>query len=201
MQKPFELPGLYRYEYVAIIELPNELRGRIEQLREELTRRYQMVQPEPGRAIIALVRFSAIRTTEEKIVNRLRQIAGAEKPFVIELEDYGGYPMHAIFIRIANQQRILQLIKNLKKARALMKAGGEDPHFLQDPNIVLAGRIEKEKYRDAITAYEQKRFKAQFMAASFLLLKRPQHEKKYQVVKRFQFEGIPVSVGQGVLFT
>ncbi len=201
MDKPFQLPGLHLYEYLVVIELPEELRNRVEQSRNELTIKYNIVQPQTGRANISLARFSAIKMTEERIINSLELIARDEKPFTVELKDYGSYPMHAIFIRIANQPRVLKLIKNLKKARILMKAAGEDPHFLQDPNITLAGRIEKENYLEAMKEYQHHHFSGRFIANAFLLLKRSKHEKKYQVVKRFEFECIPAATGQGLLFS
>lgn len=201
MHKPFQLPGLHLYEYLLVIELPAALRERVEQTREELAARFRIDQPPTGKPNVCLARFSAMKMTEEKIVKRLGAIANAEKPFTIELKDFGSYPMHAVFIRIANQQRVLQLIKNLKKARVLMKAGGEDPHFLQDPNIALAGRMEKDKYLEAIKEYERNSFSAHFTASSFLLIKRSKHEKKYEVVNRFGFQCLPVRSAQGVLFT
>lgn len=201
MNKPFQLPGLHMYEYLLVIALPGDLKEQIEKLREELTTKYNIIQPSTGKANISLVRFSAIKMSEERIIKKLELIARDEKPFSVELKDYGSYPMHAIFISIANQQRVLQLIKNLKKARVLMKAGGEDPHFLLDPQIALAGKIEKENYLQAMKEYQNKMFSARFIADSFLLLKRSKHEKKYQVVKRFEFECIPVTSGQGSLFS
>ncbi len=108
--------------------------------------------------------------------------------------------MHAIFIRIANQARVLQLIKNLKQARGLMKTAGEDPHFLLDPHIALAGRIPKEKYLDAMKAYLHKTFTGRFLADAFLLLKRAKDEKRYQVLRRFEFECMPAGISQGMLF-
>lgn len=200
MDIPFQLPGLYLYEYLLVIDPHEELRHRIEKCREVLTEKYHIIQPQTGRPNVSLVRFSAMKMMEEKIIQRLQLIAMEEKPFVIELNDYGSYPMHAMFIRIANQPRVLQLIKNLKQARRLMKASGEDPHFLQDPNIALAGRIPKEKYLEAMKEYLHKKFSGRFLADSFLLLKRAKNEKRYQVVKRFEFQCLPVSTAQGVLF-
>ncbi len=123
-----------------------------------------------------------------------------EKPFVVELKDFGSYPMHAIVICIANKPRVLELIKNLKAARRLMKAGGEDPHFLMDPQMVLVGRLPKEKYLEAMKEYLHKRFTRRFLSDAFLLLKKARNEKSYQVVKRFEFKCIPISAAQGVLF-
>lgn len=123
-----------------------------------------------------------------------------EKPFEVELMDYGNYPMHAVFIEIVNQQRVLDLIKRMKQARPLMKTGGDEPHFLLDPQIVLAGRLPADKFIEIIKEYEIKKFAGRFSADSFLLLKRNEEAKRYEVVKRFQFEGLQEKKLQGQLF-
>ncbi len=200
MDIPFQLPGHRLHEYLLVIDPHEELRHKIEKSRLALTEKYHIVQPQTGRPNVSLVRFTAVKMMEEKMVQRLQLIAMAQKPFIIELQDYGSYPMHAIFIRIANQPRVLQLIKNLKQARRLMKAAGDDPHFLLDPNIALAGRIPKEKYLEAMKEYLHKKFTGRFMADAMLLLCRPKNEKRYQIVRRFEFQCLPVSTAQGVLF-
>ena len=81
-----------------------------------------------------------------------------------------------------------------------MKAGGEDPHFLQDPNIALAGRMENKKYVEAMKEYQHNKFSGHFIADSFLLLKRVKDEKKYNVVKRFECPCTALLNGQSVLF-
>lgn len=194
------LPGYTINEYLLVLD-PNEaLRHKVEKSRQELLENFSIAQPPVGRPHVSLVRFTATAMMEEKLIHRLRVIAMAEKPFMLELKDFGSYPMHAIFIRIANQARVLQLIKNLKQARRLMKTAGEDPHFLLDPHIALAGRIPKEKYLDAMKAYLHKSFTGRFLADAFLLLKRAKDEKRYQVLRRFDFECMPAGISQGMLF-
>lgn len=200
MDTPFRLPGHRVYEYLLVIDPHEELRQKIEKNRQGLMEKYHLHQPPAGRPHVSLVRFTAIQMMEEKVIQRLQLLAMAEKPFVVELQDYGSYPMHAIFIKIANQPRVLQLIKSLKQARRLMKAAGDDPHFLLDPNIALAGRIPKEKYLEAMKEYLHKKFTGRFVADAMLLLRRPANEKRYQIVRRFEFECLPVSTAQGVLF-
>ena len=195
------LPGYTLNEYLIILNPHEELRQKIEKSRKELVDNYLIQQPRTGRPNISLVRFSATSMQEEKLMQRLRLIAIEEKPFLVELKDYGSYPMHAIFIRIANQPRVVQLIRNLKQLRQLMKAAGDDPHFLLDPQIALAGRISKEKYLDAMKEYLNKKFTGRFLADSFLLLKRAKSDKNYQVVNRFIFEYIPLTAAQGELFS
>lgn len=200
MHIPISVPGHQLNEYLLVIDPHEELRHKIEKSRLQLTEKYHIRQPQTGRPHISLARFSAVKMLEEKIVHRLHYIAMAEKPFLIELQDYGSYPMHAIFIKIANQPRVLQLIKNLKQARPLMKSGGEAPHFLQDPQIALAGRLPKEKYLEIMTEYLHKKFTGKFFAEAFLLLRRASGEKRYEVLRRFEFQCLPVSTAQGVLF-
>ncbi|HQY42423.1 MAG TPA: hypothetical protein PLA14_11645, partial [Ferruginibacter sp.] len=159
-----QMPGYKVYEYLLMLNPHEGLRHKIEKVRKELQDAYHIHQPHTGRPNITLVRFEATKALEEKIINRLQQIAMAEKPFIVELRDFGSYPMHAIYIRIANQPRVLQLIKNLKQVRMLMKASGVDPHFLLDPQIALAGRIPKEKYLEAMKQYGKKNFTGRFLA-------------------------------------
>ena len=94
----------------------------------------------------------------------------------------------------------MDLIKKLKQARRLMKAGGDEPHFLLDPQIVLAGRLENDKYIEIMKEYQHKKFAADFIADVFLLLRRADNEKRYELVKRFEFAMVPEKKPQGVLF-
>lgn len=193
-------PGLQLYEYMLVTDIPEPQRLEIEKERLGLTKRYRIQQPQTGRPHISLARFKAVKAMEEKILYRLQIIAMKEKPFTLELQDYDGYPMHAVFIQIANQQRVLDLIKNLKKARPLMKAAGDEPHFMLDPQIALAGRLENDKYIGIMNEYEHKKFTAGFIVDAFLLLRRGEHEQRYRLVKRFELGWLQVIEKQGVLF-
>ncbi len=188
------------FEYQLVIDLPEDLRLKIETERVELTNNYGILQPSTGRPSVSLARFKANKMMERKIINKLQQVVIEQKPFIIELKDFGSYPMHAVFIEINNQEKVLELIKNLKQARPLMKAGGDEPHFLSDPQMVLAGRLANDKFIEIMKAYAHKKFAGNFLADSFLLLKKNEAEKKYEVVKRFAFEIEAVKKPQGVLF-
>ena len=187
-------------EYQLVIELPADLLRQIEAERLQLTENYGILQPPTGRPAVSLARFKASKMMERKIINKLQQLVIKEKAFMIEIKDFGSYPMHAVFIEINNQEKILALIKNLKQARQLMKAAGDEPYFLLDPQIVLAGRLANDKFIEIMKEYAHKKFAGNFLADSFLLLKKNEAEKKYEVVKRFEFEHEVVKKPQGVLF-
>lgn len=196
----FHMPGYRVSEYLLVLDIPEALRHKIEKARTELLEKYIIPQPPAGRPHVTLARFVMPEMVEEKFLYYVQVIAMAEKPFLIELKNYGSYPMHSIYINIANQQRVMQLIKNLKELRRFMKSGGEDPYFLQDPTIPLAGRIDKKIYIEAVKEYTHKHFSGKFVADAMLLLKRKSGEKKYQVLRRFDFQNLPVGASQGNLF-
>lgn len=186
------------FEYLLVIDLPPDLRQKVEEERQCLVNNYSILQPQTGRPAVALVRFMANEMMDAKITRELKLLAIKEKPFLVELANYGSYPMHALFIEIANQQRVLELVKNLKQARRLMKGGPDEPHFLLDPQVVLAGRLPKEKYLEIMKEYSQKEFAGSFSADAFLLLKRQKNERRFHLLKRFEF--VPAGAAQAVLF-
>lgn len=188
------------FEYQLVIDLPACLRLQVEAERRQLTENYGILQPPTGRPAVSLARFKASKMIENKIINKLQELVIKEKAFMIELRDYGSYPMHALYIEIDNQARVLELIKNLKQARRLMKAAGDEPHFLLDPQIVLAGRLDNDKFIEIMKEYAHKNFAGNFLADSFLLLKRNEQERRYEIVKRFEFEKKAVKKPQGLLF-
>ena len=200
MDKTVSVTGHSLYEYQVVIDIPAALRKRIETDRQQITENYGIVQPPAGRPHISLVRFMAVKKMENKITLQLQQVAMAAKPFTVVLRDYDGYPMHAVFIQIDNQQKVLDLIKNLKSARRLMKAGGDEPHFLLDPQMVLAGRLENDTYIRIMKEYQHKKFAADFVADAFLLLRGNDDEKRGELVKRCEFAFVPEKKPQGVLF-
>lgn len=185
------LPALRHAEYLLVIDLPEALRHKIEKARGHLLETYRIPQPPTGRPHISLARFTVPLRLEDKLIDRLHQIAMEAKPFLVELQDYGSYPMHAIFVRIANQPLIIELIKRFKAARPLMKLAGEDPHFILDPNIALAGRIPRDMYLEAMKEYAQKSFHGRFVAEACWLLKKEEGVKRYQILRRFSFEAVP----------
>ncbi len=201
MNTNLQMPGYKQNEYILVLDLPETLRHKIEKVRKSMVEKFDLSQPRTGRPHISLVRFTTPQMLEEKMLYRLQLIAMAQRPFRIELKDYAGYPMHSVMIPIENQQGILQLIKNLKEARRLMKTGGTDPYFLTDPSIPLIGKLDKDVYLKIMKEYEQRHFSGQFVADSMLVLKKSIGEKKYQIIRRFEFQSLQVESRQGLLFS
>lgn len=194
------LPGYKVYEYLLLLRIPSTLCKRIEDEREELKRKFKLKQPEPGRPNIPMARFRMMKQSEGRVIQKLAKIAEGQKPFKVDLKDFRGYPMHALLIEVMNQQMILDLIKSIKKNRSWMQDGKEAPYFINDPNIVIAGRLKNDEYIAIMKEYEQRRFRDQFIVDSFLLLRRSKDEPVYDMVKEFSFLKTAEKKKQTMLF-
>lgn len=193
-------PAYRKMEYLLVIDIPETLRHKIERAREDLVSAYAIRQPRTGRPHIGLVRFTAWQQMEGKIGTRVQEIVMGQSPFLVEFSDYGGYPMHSIFIQMRTKERVKGLIKALKQARSLMRLTGDAPHFFEDPVIPLAARLEKNSYLDAMKEYATRHFNGRFVADSVLMLKREKKTERYQIASRFELKHLPVGIQQGALF-
>ncbi|MBL7741397.1 MAG: hypothetical protein JNK14_19395, partial [Chitinophagaceae bacterium] len=94
------------------------------------------------------------------------------------------------------------VVKNIRhEAQRLMKLNDDNkPHFIMEPHLTIARKLQPWQYEKGWLEYSQKHFTGRFIADSMVLLKRPVGEMKYQVADRFEFRNMPVTTKQGELF-
>ena len=196
-----QIPG-YRYnEYLLILNPHEDLRNKIIQVKKEFGEKYKAPIAFYTKPHIALVNFVQFDMMEEKIVNSLKTIAMGYAPFKVELKDYGSYPSHTIYINIESKMQVQNLIRELKSAQRLMTLNKDNKaHFLDNPNITIAGKLAPWQYEQAWVEYSHRHFTGRFIADSMLLIKRRVGEKPYQIVQRFDLMNLPVTTKQGELF-
>jgi 2'-5' RNA ligase len=196
--------GLHDYkkaEYQLVLLPHSELRNRISSVRKEFAEKYKLSSGySGGNAHMTLVKFTQLEMMEERIVSRLKTISMGFHPFKVELKDYGSYPSHSIFINITTKIAIHQLVREIKTAQRLMKHGETEPHFLQEPNFIIARKLLPWQYEQGWLEYSHRSFTARFIADNLLLLKRKEGERRWQVAGRFEFMNLPVATVQGALF-
>ena len=196
------IPGYRVFEYVLVLSPHEELSNKISSIKKEFAEKFKTDQAKYGKSHIALVTFTNWGMMEERLLQRLQIIAMGITPFKIELKDYGSYPSHSIFINVPTKLPVQALVKDLKTAQRLMKFNAENkPHFIEDPNIVMARKLKPWQYEQGWLQYSNRHFTGKFIADSMLLLKRPAGEKvAYQIARRFEFQNLPVATKQGNLF-
>jgi 2'-5' RNA ligase len=188
-------------EYLLVLQPHEELRNRIVKLKQDFYKNYQAGSALIAKPHITLLRFSQLEMMEERITNRLKAVAMGFYPFKIELKDFGSFPSHTIYINVSSREPVKRLISHIKPLQKLLKLDKDHtPHFITDPFITLARNLAPWQYEKGWQEYSQKGFTGRFIADGMLLLKRPYGEKHYQVLRRLEFENLPVNITQGELF-
>ena len=196
-----QIPGYHYNEYRLIINPHEDLRNKIIQVKKEFAEKYKAPIAVYSKPHITLVNFLQFDMMEEKVVNSLNIIAMGYAPFKVELKDFGSYPSHTIYLNIESKMQIQNLVKELRSAQRLMTINKDNkPHFLDNPNITIAGKLSPWQYEQAWLEYSNRHFTGRFIADSMLLLKRKVGEKPYQVAQRFDFMNLTVTTKQGELF-
>jgi len=213
-------------EYQLILHPHEELRNRVMQLRAAFQETYQ-VAPTAGKPHVTLVRFTQLALMEERILQRLRTISMGYCPFKVELKDFGSLPTHSIFINVTSKLPIRGLVTEIRDIQRLMKLDKDNkPHFLDEPNLLIARKLLPWQYEKGWLEYSNKSFTGKFIADGMLLLKRRQGtvavntldgniaysqrpannggrlvaSGNWQIAERFAFQNLPVSTRQGELF-
>lgn len=197
------LPTLARlgcYEYLLILSPHADLHDRINKIKEKFAATYQAPSAK-SRAHITLVKFITSGLVEEKLTNRLQHIAMGFTPFKVELKDFGSFPSHTIYINVTTKFPIQNLVKEIKQAQGLMRAHKDHkPHFIEESHITIARKLKPWQYEKGWLEYAHLHFSGRFIANNMLLLKRSLTGGKYIVVRRFEFQNLPIATKQGNLF-
>jgi 2'-5' RNA ligase len=196
------IPGYRVYEYLLVLSPHEELWNKIVKVKEEFAEKYKTDYARWGKPHVMLANFVQYGQAEERIINRINAVAMAQYPFKVELKDFGSFPSHTIYINVLSKLPIQNFIKQIRgEAQRLMKLNDDNkPHFMMEPHITIARKLQPWQYEKGWLEYSSKSFTGRFIADSMLLLKRPVGEGKYQIAKRFEFQNLPVVTKQGELF-
>jgi len=196
------LPGYKVNEYLLVLNPAEQLRSRIMDVKKDFYEKYKAENARWGKPHIALVRFMQYEMMEERINHRLQIIAMGYRQIKIELKDFGSFPSHTIYINMTSKLPVQGLVKAIRtETQRLMKLNNDNkPHFVLEPHVIIAHKLKPWQYENGWLEYRHKYFTGRFIADAMLLLKRTHGELKYEIVKRFEFQNLPVSTKQGDLF-
>jgi 2'-5' RNA ligase len=196
------IPGYKVNEYSLVLNPHEDLRNKIVHVKEHFAEAFGNSSALYSKPFVSLVNFTQYEMMEERIMNKLQSIAMGYYPFKVELKDYGSFPSHTIYIQVTSKLPIQTLIKNIRtETQRLMKLDEDHkPHFMLEPHISIARKLLPWQYEKGWLEYSHRHFTGRFIADSMLLLKRTAGELKYEIVKRFEFQNLPVSTKQGELF-
>ncbi|MCY7421018.1 MAG: 2'-5' RNA ligase family protein [Chitinophagaceae bacterium] len=194
------LPGYRLYEYKIVLQPHDELWNKIIQVKKDFAQKFEEPAAEWGKPQMTLATFSQLQMMEERVCNRLRIIAMAMPAFKVELQGFGSYPTHSIFIQVESKVPLQMVVRHLKTAQPLLKTNENKPHFMDNFFINIARQLLPWQYEKSWKEFSQKHFSGRFIAKNMLLLRRSEGVKSFQPIARFDFLNMPVITRQGALF-
>src|SRR5687768_11940905 len=151
------LPGYKVNEYLLVLSPHEELWNKIMKVKEEFADEYQSDHARWGKPHITLVNFVQYEMMEERLINRLKVVGMGYPPFKVELKDFGSFPSHTIYINVESKQQVHNLVKELRTAQRLMTINKDNkPHFLDNPNITIAGKLSPWQYEQGWLEYSKR---------------------------------------------
>ena len=194
------MPGYRIAEYRLIIPLSEALQQTVMQVRKDLHDRYRIPMPFELKPSLTILHCHAYEGMEAKLVERMQQVATRNSSFKVELQNFAAYPSHTIYIHVPTRSPFNDLCKELKVVKSLTKVPDHDPHFINEPHLLIAQKLKPFQFTRMWMDCEHTQFTGRFMANSMVLLKRSVASNQYEEVRQFEFASLAQSVKQGTLF-
>ncbi len=189
-------------EYLLLIEPRKDLSDAITEIKKAFYDQYKAPEALKGKPHLTLVNYRQYTSFESRIIQKLHRVSMQLSPIAIDLRDYGSFPSHTIYINVASRSTVQNLVKHIRThLQGLMKMEKDNtPHFIMEPHITIARRLKPWQYEQGWLAYSHQSFSGRFIAHSMILLRRATPAQKYELVHRFEFQGMAVGASQAVLF-
>ena len=160
------IPGYRIYEYLLVLSPHKELWDKIMDVKMKFADKYESEYARLGKPHVTLVNFVQYELMEERLVNRLKTIAMGYYPIKVELKDSGSFPSHTIYIGVRSKLPVQNLVKEIRsQAQRLMKLNDDTkPHFIIEPYIAVARKLQPWQYEKGWLEYSNKHFTGRFIA-------------------------------------
>ena len=200
MSNALLIPGHRITEYRLIVPLSEALQQTVMGIRKELHDRYRIPLPFHLKPSLTILHCHAYEGMEAKLIERMQQVATRSSPFKVELENFAAYPSHTIYIHVPTRSPFNELCKELKVVKSLTKVPDHDPHFINEPHLLIAQKLKPFQFTRMWMDCEHTVFTGRFMANSLVFMKRSSINNQYEEVRRFELASLAHSVKQGTLF-
>lgn len=200
MSNALVMPGHRICEYRLVIPLSESLQQTVTGLRKELHERYRIPVPFEMKPSLTILHCHAYEGMEARLIDRIQQVATRNSSFKVELENFAAYPTHTIYLHVATRSPFNELCKELKVVKSLTKVPDHDPHFINEPHLLIAQKLKPFQFTRMWMDCEHQQFTGRFIASSMMLMKRSIVNNQYEDVRRFDFASLAHSVKQGTLF-
>jgi 2'-5' RNA ligase len=192
---------VYPSGYMIVLAPHEDLYHKIMKLKQEFATAYENTMATALKPHISIVRFLQYEIKEQQVYNKLKMLAMALPAFKMDLDGFGSYPSHTIYIKVQTQEPVKAIGRKFREAQSLMTINKENkPHFLAEPHIAIARKLLPWQYEKGWQEYAGRHFHGSFIADQLLFMKRPHGSKSWQIIDRLKMMNLPVETKQGDLF-
>ncbi|TAD86689.1 MAG: hypothetical protein EAY75_07495 [Bacteroidetes bacterium] len=160
-------------EYLLVAKPDAAMGAAVRAERLHFDQRYGEGLAVKARPHIAVGSFLATEEMERTLIAWMQRICSTNLSFTVLVNNYSGYPAHSIYLRVQNQQPLLQLAKQLQQIDSYVAGNtGHAVRWNQAPHIMVAQRLTEEVYFNALVEYAHKEMTGTFVVDGLQLLRR-----------------------------
>jgi 2'-5' RNA ligase len=201
MQVGIPIKGLLN-QYLLLLQPHTNLTQQIMELKKTFAKKYKTPEAAKAKPHITLVAFAHLPSAETRIIHTLNNIAHKQVPIKIELQNFGSFPSHTIYINVTTKTPIQNLVKNIRtETQKIWKIDKEiKPHYILESHITIARRLQPWQYEQAWLEYSHTAFTGKFVATNMILLRKTEADKYWQTIAQLHFNEHPITIQQTQLF-
>lgn len=189
MHTPQQYPDWYqmnRWEYMLLANPDDAVNRQVMEEKKYFGEKYETEIATKTLPHITIANFLAKEMMEDTICRWIQSVCSQQYSFTVALNNFSGFPTHAIFIRVQNQQPFKHLAKGLNVLDDLLKNNDCPPlQLVSKQHMSIARQLSPEIYNEAIKEYAQRSFHEVFTLDKLVLLKRDSRYKEWEHVNYF----------------
>lgn len=171
------------FEYLLIASPGKDLYERVMEIKRAFAGKYKQPIAAKTKPHITVSNFLAMERMEDTLIRWMQRAVAEQQSFVVQLNNYSGFPGRAIFLRVQNPDPFRELSKRLKVIASYIKEYHcPPPKFVNHPHMTIARSLSPELFEKAIWEFSQREFSAIFSVKELLLL-RKQYGNYYEKYK------------------
>lgn len=171
------------FEYLLIASPGREIYEQVMEIKRAFAGKYNQPLAAKTKPHITVSNFLAMERMEDTLIRWMQRAVAEQECFVVQLNNYSGFPGRAIFLRVQNPDPFRELAQRLKAIAAYVKEYHcPPPKFVNHPHMTIARSLSPELFEKAIWEFSQKEFAATFGVKELLLL-RKQYGNCYEKYK------------------
>ena len=185
------------FEYLMIIPPSDSVSGKVTEIKIIFSEVHGCKNAARLTPHLTMINFLQRESMEFRIINCFDKFTQYIDPFPIELDGFGEFPHHSIYVNLSSAEPVVNLVKDMRSKfqRILKISDFLKPTFTTKPHLTIARGMTEEQHQTVWPIYKKEEFNESFIADEMILIKRevdPFTLKaigKYKVVHHFPFRG------------